>query len=184
MTLDTQIFYLLNNLAGQSPLFDGVVVFLATYLSYVLIVLFLALVFFWHYPQWEKWELFLVVGVSSLIARFGVTELIRFFYHRPRPFLTLPVHQLLTESSWSFPSGHATFFFALATAVYFYNKKWGIGFFIATIFITVSRVIAGIHYPSDIIGGAFIGILVAYATYYFTVRAIASPSAPRSGSIA
>mgnify|MGYP001558745976 FL=1 len=94
------------------------------------------------------------------------------------------MHQLLTESSWSFPSGHATFFFALATAVYFYNKKWGIGFFIATIFITVSRVIAGIHYPSDIIGGAFIGILVAYATYYFTVRAIASPSAPRSGSIA
>lgn len=174
MALDTQIFYLLNNLAGQSRTFDAVVVFLASYLPYLLIVLFLALVFFWHYPKWEKWELLLVVGISSVIARFGVTELIRFFYHRPRPFLVLPVHQLLTDSAWSFPSGHATFFFALSTAVYLYNKKWGIGFFIATIFITVSRVIAGIHYPSDIVGGACIGIVVAYATFYFARRGIST----------
>ena len=52
----------------------------------------------------------------------------------------------------------------MATAVYLYNKKWGIGFFIATILITMSRVIAGVHYPSDILDGAAIGILVAYAT--------------------
>lgn len=172
MTLDTQIFYFLNSLAEQSPVFDSVVVFLASYLPYLLIALFLALVFFWHYPQWEKWELLIVVGAASLVARFGVTELIRFFYHRPRPFLTLPVHKLLPETSWSFPSGHATFFFALSTAVYLYNKKWGIGFFIATIFITVSRVISGIHYPSDIIGGAVIGIAVAYGTFRIAERVV------------
>lgn len=175
MTLDTQLFYLLNNLAGQSLLFDRVVVFCASYLPYLLVAFFLALLFLSHYEKREKLRILLVVGISSVIARFGITELIRLFYHRPRPFLALPVHQLLTDTSWSFPSGHATFFFAMATAIALYNKKWGIVFFIATILVTVGRVIAGVHYPSDIIGGAVIGIAVAYATFY-----VASKIPPKS----
>ena len=169
MTVDTQLFYLLNNVAGQSPFFDSIIVFFASYFAYILIVLFLGLVFFSQYSKREKWELLFVTVISSVVARFGVTELIRYFYHRPRPFSVLPTHQLLTDTAWSFPSGHATFFFALATAVYFYNKRWGIVFFILTIGISVSRVIAGVHYPSDILGGAVVGIVVAYATY-FVVR--------------
>lgn len=184
MSLDTQVFYLLNNLAGQSSLLDGVVVFLASYLPYLVVLILLALVFFSQYPKREKWEILLVVGISAFIARFGIAELIRLFYQRPRPFSVLDnVQQLLTSNEWSFPSGHAAFFFALATVVYLYNKKWGIAFFGATILMTVARVTAGIHYPSDIIGGAIVGIAVASATYAFTARAFASPSAPRSGSI-
>ena len=171
--VDVQLFYLLNNLAGQSPFFDGVVVFFASYLPYFLVALLLVLVFFSNSPKREKGELLFVATVASVIARFGVTEIIRFFYHRPRPFLDLPVTQLLTSSKWSFPSGHAAFFFAMATAVYCYNKKWGIGFFTAALLIGTSRVGAGIHYPSDIIGGALIGVGVAYATVSL-VRRIAS----------
>lgn len=166
MILDTQLFYILNDFAGQSPLFDRAVVFFASYVPYILIILFLVLLFFSQYQKREKLRILLIVGISAVIARLGITELIRFFYHRPRPFLVLPVHQLLTDASWSFPSGHATFFFAMATSIALYNKKWGIFFFIAVILITVSRVIAGIHYPSDIVGGAIIGIAVAYATFY------------------
>ncbi|MCR4276338.1 MAG: phosphatase PAP2 family protein [Candidatus Parcubacteria bacterium] len=166
LTLDTQLFYALNSLAGQSPLLDGVIVFFATYLAYLLILLFLAFAFFRHSPKREKWELLLVAGASAIIARFGVAELIRFFYHHPRPFAELPgVHALFTDNAWSFPSGHATFFFALSTAVYLYNKKWGIGFFVAAILVTAGRVAAGVHYPSDILGGALIGIIVACAVY-------------------
>ena len=168
MSLDIQLFYLLNNLAGQSLLFDAVIVFFASYLAYILVALFLVLVFFSQYPKREKLQIFWVTVISTIIARFGVTELIRFFYHRPRPFIDLPVNQLITSNEWSFPSGHATFFFAMATAIYLYNKKWGIFFFLATILITVSRVIAGIHYPSDIVGGALIGVAVAYTIFYFT----------------
>jgi undecaprenyl-diphosphatase len=173
MQLDVQLFHLLNNLAGQSRFLDGTFVFLAEYLPYVLIVVLLALVFFSQYPNRKKLEILLVAGVSGVIARFGVTELIRFFYPRPRPFITLPeIHRLLTENSWSFPSGHATFFFALSTAVYLYNKKWGVFFFAATILMTISRVIAGVHYPSDVLGGAIIGILVAYVTYWLATRIV------------
>lgn len=175
MTLDTQLFYLLNTLAGQSPFLDGVIVFFASYLAYLMPVIFLGLVFFSNSSRREKWILLVVAGAASVIARFGVAELIRFFYHRPRPFIALPdVHPLFTDSAWSFPSGHATFFFAFSTAVYLYNKRWGVGFFVATVLITVSRVIAGVHYPSDIVGGALIGVAVAYATIYLARRVMFS----------
>lgn len=171
MTFDVQVFYLLNGLAGKSSLLDGVIVFCASYLAYLLIAVLLVLVFFSAYSNRQKWELLIVAGATGIIARFGVAELIRYFYHRPRPFLALPdVHQLLTDPAWSFPSGHASFFFALSTAVYLYNKKWGMWFFLATLLITVSRVIAGVHYPSDIIGGAFIGIIVAYIVRFLARR--------------
>lgn len=112
----------------------------------------------------------MITGISAVIARLGVTELIRFLYHRPRPFSALPAHQLLTDNAWSFPSGHATFFFAMATAIYLYNKKWGVFFFTAAILMTISRVIAGIHYPSDIVGGALIGITVACVVFHIARR--------------
>lgn len=171
MTFDTQLFYLLNSFAGKSPFLDSVIVFCATYLAYLVVIALLALVFLSRYSKREKWMLLIVAGTASVIARFGITELIRAFSHRPRPFATLPdVHYLLTDSAWSFPSGHAAFFFALSTVLYLYDKKWGTGFFIATIVITVSRVIAGVHYPSDIIGGAIIGIGTAYGIVFLAQK--------------
>lgn len=168
MNFDTQIFFLLNGLAGKSSLLDSVIVFCASYLAYFVVAALIILVFFSRYSRLEKWTILVVAGTASVIARFGATELIRAFYHRPRPFTVLPeTHQLLTNGEWSFPSGHATFFFALSTAVYLYNKKWGVWFFGATILITVSRVIAGVHYPSDIVGGALIGISIAILAVYF-----------------
>lgn len=178
MTFDTQLFFLLNGLAGQSPALDGVIIFFAQYLAYLLVVLFLALLFFSQYRKGEKLWILLVAGASSIIAGFVLTPLIRFFYHHPRPFVVLQVHQLLTDSSWSFPSRHAAFFFALATALYLYNKKWGTFFFIAAALMGTGRVIAGVHYPSDILGGALIGVAVAYATFYVAHK-ITAPKAPQ-----
>lgn len=180
MTLDTQLFYLLNNLAGQSPFLDGVIVFLASYLAYILVALFLVLLFFSQYQRREKLQILFVTGISSTVA-LGITECIRLFYHRQRPYLALHVPHLLTDTAQSFPSAHATFFFSLATAVYLYNKKWGTVFFVATILVTVSRVISGIHYPSDILGGAFIGIAVAYTTYYLARKLSGDKSIASAG---
>lgn len=160
--IDLKLFYLLNNLAGASRAFDGIVIFFADYFQYVLVAAFLILLIASRYSYRQKLILFFVPFISAAIARLGATELIRLFYHRPRPFVVHSVHQLITDNEYSFPSGHATFFFALAMAVYFYNKKWGMGLFIAGALMTVSRVIAGVHYPSDIIGGLFIGIAIAY----------------------
>jgi undecaprenyl-diphosphatase len=150
-------------------------VFCASYLAYILIALFLIVVLI-SKDHWKDKIYFLIVtALSTLIARFGVTELIRYFYHRPRPFLVeQPIHQLLTDPSWSFPSGHATFFFALATIVYLHNRKWGAFFLIAAVIVSLGRVAAGVHDLSDIAGGAVVGI-VTTAIVYVIYNALTAP---------
>ena len=98
-----------------------------------------------------------------------VAETIRYFIHRPRPFLSHEVHQLLSEVSYSFPSGHATFFFALSTGIFFYHRKLGILFYVSTVCMVIGRVISGIHYPSDIVAGAIIGIICGWFTCRYLI---------------
>lgn len=168
--LDLAIFRQLNSWAGTMPTFDILIIFFASYLQYALVALFLALLFFWARSKSEKIRIFWVTIISIVIARLGLTELIRLFYHRPRPFAVYQVHQLLVDHEWAFPSGHAAFFFAMAGAIYCYEKKWGIAFFAASILMGISRVAAGVHYPSDILGGMVVGMTVAYVVFYFAER--------------
>ncbi len=169
-SFDAALFKYLNGWAGVSPGRDIAIIFFAQYLVYLCVAGFLLFLFLRYGARREKIRIFLVTALAVIIARLGVTELIRFFYHRPRPFVVYQVHQLISEHGWSFPSGHAAFFFAMAAAIYGYDKKWGIGFFLAALAMNVSRVIAGVHYPSDIFGGAIVGIGVAYAVFYFAEK--------------
>lgn len=101
---------------------------------------------------------------AAFFTRFVLAEIIRFIWFRPRPFVVENFIPLISQSSTeaSFPSGHATFYFSLATIVYFYNKKLGIIFFVASFFIALSRVFVGVHWPSDILAGAILGVLMGY----------------------
>lgn len=170
MPIDVKIFYFFNNLAGQWPVLDQLFVFFGYYFPYFLAAAFLLILYFFKYSNRERWQMFLTVAISTIVARFGVVSFIRLFYQRPRPFLEYPVHQLIAKNEFSFPSGHAAFFFAMAVAIYFYNKKWGAWFFAGAVLISLARVAAGIHYPTDILAGAIIGILTAWAVFYFVKK--------------
>lgn len=62
-------------------------------------------------------------------------------------------------TSWSFPSGHTSSSFAFATAVFANNKKWGIGAFILAAAIGFSRIYLGVHYFTDVLAGAVLGVV-------------------------
>jgi undecaprenyl-diphosphatase len=72
------------------------------------------------------------------------------------------VHSLFAESWYSFPSGHATFFMALAVSIFLSHKKAGYLFMFFALLIGIARIIAGVHFPVDILGGFVIGALVAF----------------------
>jgi undecaprenyl-diphosphatase len=158
MTYDLSLFFALNGFAGQSTLQDDVIVFVASYLPFIIIgIVGLYLLRNKSYSLTGKITALTVAVAAGFIARFGIGSPIRYFFPRPRPFLSHQVHQLIAEHAPSFPSGHALFFFAFSTVVFSYEKRLGMLCFILTILVCAARVMAGIHYPSDILAGAAIG---------------------------
>jgi undecaprenyl-diphosphatase len=69
------------------------------------------------------------------------------------------------EPGDSFPSGHATFFSALATSFYFYHKYIAIIYIVGAFLIGASRIAAGIHWPLDILVGYALGGVIGYLAY-------------------
>lgn len=158
--MDGTLFNFIHSLAGESAFGDWLGIFLATYLPYLLGIA--AIVFVAKQKSWRArlWTFFFIF-LTTLLSRGIVTELLRFVWARPRPFVALGFTPLVSESSASFPSGHATFFFALALAIFYFNKKWGTWFLVLSLLVGVGRIFVGVHWPSDIVGG----IVVAYLSF-------------------
>lgn len=138
---------------------DNVIVFLGEYLGHILAALFL--VFWWEHRKRFPKLLLESVG-AAILSRGIVTELIRFFYDKPRPFVEYGTTPLIEHvASPSFPSGHAAFFFALAGVLYAYNKTAGLLLLLGAAVLSSARVFAGLHWQADIIAGALIGLASA-----------------------
>lgn len=116
-------------------------------------------------------EAFICTFVAMGIALFA-DFLIMLAWRRPRPFIShsneimTPITEGLRVTSVSFPSVHTYIAFAIATSVFLYgHKRLGTILFGLALFIAIGRVGAGLHYPSDIIGGALLGIASGIFAY-------------------
>ena len=161
MGIDAAIVQALNGWIGKSALFDALVVFVTNDLGIILIAL--ACWYCWTRRRGDQnaGRNFLFLLSSVIVSRLLFTEIIRFFWYRPRPFLVMPVHLIVSQvATASFPSGHASTYCALAFGMYLLDKKWGTWYILCATLIALSRVILGVHYMSDVIAGA----LVAYAS--------------------
>ncbi|MEW6617094.1 MAG: phosphatase PAP2 family protein [Patescibacteria group bacterium] len=164
MAFDGALFGIFHKLLGVSGILDVLFVFLSKYLAYIVciaVVIFLLL----HKNLKERFYMFFFVVLSLIFSRGILTEVIRYFYLKQRPFESLGFVPLLEESSHSFPSGHAAFFFALAFALWLFDKKWGKWVFVFAIVNGCARIIAGVHWPLDIIGGFVVGGVSVYLVY-------------------
>ena len=76
------------------------------------------------------------------------------------------------QKDYSFPSGHTGSAFAAAVVMFLgLPKKCGIPILAFACLMGLSRLYVGVHYPSDVLGGALIGTGIALFTYWFgTVR--------------
>ena len=105
---------------------------------------------------------FLGVGLPGL-----VTAIVKRIIGRGRPVIEAgaPDFQLLAWLDWtyqSFPSGHATTGFALCFTVSFLAPRAFAWMLMLALLISMSRIVVGAHYATDIVGGAIIGTLGAY----------------------
>ncbi|OGD36017.1 hypothetical protein A2W39_03010 [Candidatus Azambacteria bacterium RIFCSPHIGHO2_01_46_10] len=172
--MDLALFNFIHGFADNSFLLDWLTIFFAQYFQYFLVVLLLS---FWIYGKNEprlKNRIAVIAGfASAILSRIVFVGLFRIFYFRPRPFFTLDFQPLFNHANESsFPSGHAATFFALAAGVYFYDKKLGALFFAGAVLISGARILGGVHWPSDILAGAILGIFSAYLIKRFAGSAI------------
>jgi len=167
--MNTAIFQYLHGFADQSVCFDSIIIFCAQYLSYIMIaVLGLFLIFGKDRKRELKMIFYAIAGV--ILSRLVIVEIIRYFYPVTRPFVVYQFTPLIYDYASSFPSGHAAFFFALATIVFLFHKKWGIAYFLGAIIISISRIMAGVHWPMDILGGILVSIGAAIVIFKFCER--------------
>jgi undecaprenyl-diphosphatase len=145
----------LNKLVGKFKQLDAVAIFCARFLPY-LMSLFLVVFFVWK----KEWLFFIIVLLSGIFARFIINETIYLFYKSKRPAQFEGVKALIPIPKYpSFPSGHASFFFGLSFALFFYNIIIAIIFVILSIIMGISRVFCGVHWFKDILAGMFVGLV-------------------------
>lgn len=164
-SLDRAVFQFIYAAGHHNVFWDVLAVFFAEWLPYLLCAAFLVLVY--YQKGWRrKVYLFCEGALAIILARGIVATAFHYFYHHPRPFVFYSFTPLFGESGSSFPSGHATWFFALALVVWFANRKWGWWFLALTTLMGIARVYAGVHWPMDIVGGAAIGLACAWGVHW------------------
>lgn len=166
LRLDTTLFYFIYQLSHRSVILDALGIFFA---RYALWLLFLIGFFFACKKARTLLEgAFLVAQLFlATVLPYLVSFALRLLIARPRPFLIFPDAKPLVSGYFfvpSFPSGHATLAFAFATACFLIlgRRSGYICGFIALL-IALARVFTGVHFVSDILAGAAIGILGAFA---------------------
>tara|TARA_Y100000310_G_scaffold313018_1_gene360904 strand:+ start:294 stop:812 length:519 start_codon:yes stop_codon:yes gene_type:complete len=161
--MDTYLFNLINQFAGKWLWLDILGIFFAEYFEYIIIfglLVFLVLKFK------ERFKIVVGAFVAAIVSRLIITNIIRWIWPRLRPFVESNVNLLIDyPNKASFPSGHASFYFALSFVIYMYNKKVGVWFLVGSFIMCLARVFIGIHWPLDILAGIVVGVLSGWVMY-------------------
>ncbi|MFA6421333.1 MAG: phosphatase PAP2 family protein [Patescibacteria group bacterium] len=114
----------------------------------------------------HEFVLFFLGGliVTAVLTSFVIKPVV----HRSRPSFA---NAIAKPADYSFPSTHAATSFFAATLLTFYHRKKKALFYTLAGLISFSRLYLGVHYAGDVLAGAIIGILIAYAisNFQFTV---------------
>ena len=159
---DKSLTLLINSWAGYDSLVDLIAIWCADNLIFVMIAIVISR--WWkigNYPGIR--HTCLVAGLSFLLAvAFNLS--IALFIHRIRPNDAGLTHALIAHNpDWSFPSDHAATSMAIAAALWFQkDKKFASVLLFASAAICIARVFVGVHFISDVFGGAAVGIFAAY----------------------
>lgn len=175
--MNNTIFFFFYNLAHRSIFFDYLIIFLG-YIFPILILLGVCIFVLKESNVFNKndsvsvrlrrliYKFIIILGPA--ILAFLVATFLKEIIHLERSFVQFSEIKPLfsPNQEYSFPSSHATIFSALGLSMYFYNKKIGIFLLFSALLIGFARIIAGVHFPIDILSGFLLGFIVSYILSY------------------
>ena len=135
---------------------NSIIFFGGTYLIYIAAIYAI-------YTLWKQRSFFMyksVIVFSISVMSWTVAHILKIVVASPRPDVVAPI--ITVDDIYGFPSGHATFMFALAIALYEYDKRAGIILFLLAILTGIARVLAGVHSWYDIVGGLLVAMIVSF----------------------
>ncbi len=135
-----------------------------------------------------------ILSGGAEIAAYGIRSVFKYTLRRERPYVALRnvhVGRLETADPYSFPSGHTTGAFALATmlTLRYPKPQVYVPLFLWAGVVGYGRMYFGLHYPSDVLGGAVIGAGSALLVNHFRedifaiVRAVTGGRPPAGSSL-
>jgi undecaprenyl-diphosphatase len=118
---------------------------------------------FWLYVfrrDSNEWTSSLILAVA-IVTAMALTDVLKAVFSLPRPF-QIPSLGIVARgeipTNHGFPSGHTTNAFTVATVIWSRYTAWRAPFVLLAITTGISMIILGLHFPSDVIAGAFLGI--------------------------
>lgn len=170
--IDQNIFLFINSFVGKSEIIDSTAKLLVNeyFLPTILSIILFSFWFYWREDRDIKQRSVLLGVLSVTLGSMVLVSLINFFIQRPRPFDVLDVNLLFYKpTDPSFPSNATVVIFALALSIFSADKKIGLVALILASIYGFLRVFVGVHFPLDVLVGAFIGIVSVVVLKKFDV---------------
>lgn len=176
---DSELMLFINSYLVH-PVLDNVALFIREPVFHLPLYVFVIVYAFQVMEKKAWWWLLtgiLLVAFSDLVS----SQLIKDYFARPRPCRDpMMAHQIrflakYCGSNGSFTSSHAVNHFSFATYVVFTlgrRSNWFLLFFVWAALVCYAQVYVGVHFPSDVVAGAILGILFGSAGARFATQAL------------
>ncbi len=176
MVINLSLLKLIYSLNRFTIFSHGLSLFLGEYLIYIFGIGTLLYLILSKESKKEKTKWLFILILTCCLSNLIITPLIHCICKFARPFLLMPAvgtyaHFLkVREYTTSFPSGHTSLAFAIAVVIFLKNKKWGAAALVIAALVGVGRILMGVHWPMDILGGLSVGTLCALVAYELTEK--------------
>ena len=152
--LNINLFRTINDLGKQYTFLNSSMIFIAEYMVYFLAIVVITI---WFTRRKKNRMMVLCATITFVIAEI-IGKIAGKLHSNYQPFAKAVDN--------SFPSDHTILFFSFCVSFWLFRKGWWFLWVVLSFIVGISRIWVGVHYPADVIAGAFISIILATIIYY------------------